>query len=86
VVNRTLSNSISSSITRLERNGYLRCEDGQCILTNNGLIRLYEIKEKYAKTKEEPIGVNKKVFQAFESLDLETRKIVLQKYYELSEN
>ena len=86
VVNKTLSNSISSAITRLERDGYLKCEDGQCILANNGIKRLHIIKEKYAKTKKEPIGVNKEVFQALLNLDPETRKTVLKKYYELSEN
>lgn len=86
VVNRTLSNSISSAITRLEQHGYLKCEYGQCSLTNNGQKRLHEIKEKYTKTKKEPIGVNKEIFQALQGLDPETRKTVLKKYYELSEN
>ncbi|WP_299983129.1 hypothetical protein [Desulfobacula sp.] len=64
VVDKTLSNSISSAITRLERNGYLKCEDGQCILTNNGFNRLQEIKGKYVKTNKEPIGLNKELIEA----------------------
>ncbi|MCG8638408.1 MAG: hypothetical protein MI862_01670 [Desulfobacterales bacterium] len=82
VVNRTLSNSISSAITRLEREGYIDCYDGECILTKKGIKKLQEITEKYAETKEEPIGLNKMVFKALESLDPETRKTVLKKYYE----
>ena len=33
VVDNTLSNSISSAVTRLEKKGYLKCWEGHCILT-----------------------------------------------------
>ena len=59
VVDRTLSNSISSAITRLEGEGYLKCDDGYCFLTNHGIERLKEIKDKYTKNDIEPIGINK---------------------------
>lgn len=78
VVDKTLSNSISSAITRLEQKGYLICEEGECILTNNGINRLVEIKEKYDKSNEEPIGAYGKAFQVLKNLDPETRKKVLE--------
>ncbi len=84
VVDKTLSNSISSAITRLEQEGYLKCDNGECILTNSGLNRLREIKDNYKENNEEAIGNNRKVFQALKSLDSETRKIVLRNYNELS--
>lgn len=61
VIDKTLSNSISSAITRLEKKGYLECEDGDCILTNHGIIRLKEIKDKYTEGDIEPIGINKTI-------------------------
>jgi len=78
VVDKTLSNSISSAITRLEKKGYLICEDGECILTKDGLNRLQEVKEKYDKNNEEPIGAYGKAFQVLNNLDPETRKKVLK--------
>ena len=78
VVDKTLSNSISSAITRLEQKGYLICEDGECILTNDGFDRLQKVKDKYDKNHEEPIGPYGKVLQALESLDPETREKVLE--------
>jgi hypothetical protein len=87
VVNKTLSNSISSAITRLERDDYIICYDGgQCTLTDSGLERLQEIKEKYSKSKEEPIGKNKEVFQIIENLSPETRREILRNYYEPSDD
>ncbi len=61
VVDKTLSNSISSAITRLEKKGYLECEDGHCILTKHGFLRLKEIKDKYTEGDIEPIGINKTI-------------------------
>ena len=78
VVDKTLSNSISSAITRLEQKGYLICENGECILTNNGLNRLQEVREKYDKNNEEPIGAYGKALQALNTLDPEIRKKVLE--------
>lgn len=78
VVDKTLNNSISSAITRLEQKGYLICEDGECILTNDGFNRLQEVKDKYDKNNEEPIGAYGKALQALKSLDPETRKKVLE--------
>jgi len=84
VVDKTLSNSMSSAITRLDQKGYLKCEDGECILTNEGVNRLQEIKDKYEKNNEVAIGKNRKVFDALKSLDPETRKTVIEKFDELS--
>ena len=78
VVDKTLSNSISSAITRLEQRGYLICEGGECFLTKDGFNRLQEVKEKYEKNNEEPIGAYGKAFQALNNLDPETRKKVLE--------
>jgi hypothetical protein len=58
VVDKTLSNSISSAITRLEQKGYLKCGDGQCLLTDDGYNRFQEIKDKYIKNNLEAIGEN----------------------------
>ncbi|MBU1194097.1 MAG: hypothetical protein KKE62_07345 [Proteobacteria bacterium] len=85
VVNKTLSNSISSAITRLEQKGYLICEDGECILTKDGFDRSREIKDKYDKKNEEPIGAYGKALQALQSIeDPEIRKKVLENMNELS--
>jgi len=68
VVDNTLSNSISSAITRLEQDGYMKREDDQCILTNTGLKRLAEIKSKYKKGNEEPIGSHAAEAKAFKAI------------------
>lgn len=79
VVNKTLSNSISSAITKLEQKGYLICEDGECFLTNDGFKRLQEIRDKYDKKNEEPIGAYGKAIQAVNCIeDPETRKRILE--------
>ncbi len=80
VVDKTLSNSISSAITRLEQKGYLRCVDGECTLTNDGFQRLQQIKDKYDKNNEEPIGAFGKAVQALDNLDPEIRKEVLENF------
>lgn len=69
VVHKTLSNSISSAITRLEQAGYVNCyEDGQCLLTNDGYKRLQEIKKRHLNNEKEPIGMNKLIVQAVKNL------------------
>lgn len=78
VVDKTLSNSISSAITRLEQKGYLECEDGECILTNDGFNRLQDVKAKYDKNNEEPIGAYAKARQALNNLEPEIRKKILE--------
>lgn len=78
VVDKTLSNSISSAFTNLEQKGYLVCEDGECILTNDGFIRLQEVKDKYDKNNTEPIGAYGKALQALKGLDPEIQKKVLK--------
>jgi len=84
VVHKTLSNSISSAITRLEQKGYLICEEGECILADDGFNRLKEVKDKYVKNNEEPIGAYGKALQALKRLDPETRKKVLESMDEFS--
>jgi hypothetical protein len=80
VVDKTLNNSISSAFTNLEQKGYLVCEDGECILTNDGFNRLQEIKSKYDKNNSEPIGAYGKALQALKSLDPEIQKNILEKF------
>jgi hypothetical protein len=84
VVDKTLSNSISSAITRLEEKGYLKCVEGGCVLTDDGLYRLQEIKDGYTQNDIEATGKNRKVFQALKNLDPETRQKVLKNFNELS--
>ena len=84
VVDNTLSNSISSAVTRLEKKGYLKCWEGHCILTDDGLNRLKEIKEKYTRNDIEATWKNRKAFQAIKNLDPETRQKVLKIFNELS--
>ena len=84
VVDRTLSNSISSAVTRLEQKGYLNCRDGECILTNEGLKRLQEIKNKYSENCVEATGKNRKIFEALKNLDPKKREKVLRNYNNLS--
>lgn len=84
VVNKTLNNSISSAITRLEQKGYLRCDYGDCTLTDAGFSRLCEITDKYVKDNEEPIGKNQIAFQALKNLDPEIRNAVIKNYKRLS--
>ncbi len=90
VVDKTLSNSISSAITRLEGEGYLKCDDGHCFLTNHGIERLKEIKDKYTKNDIEPIGINKykvevskeaeKAIEESEHLTEEQKKEILKNF------
>lgn len=80
VVDKTLCNSISSAFTKLEEKGYLVCEAGECILTNDGFNRLKEVKNKYDKNKSEPIGARGKALQALKNLDPEIRKKVLESF------
>ena len=80
VIDKTLSNSISSAITKLEDKGYLVCEDGECKLTNKGFNRLQEIKNKYDKNTSEPIGAYGKALQALKTLDPEIQKTVLENF------
>lgn len=47
-------------------------------MTNNGLNRLQEVREKYDKNNEEPIGAYGKALQALNTLDPEIRKKVLE--------
>jgi hypothetical protein len=84
VVDKTLSNSISSAITMLERNGYLICAEGDCRLTDDGFNRLQQIKDRYTENNIKAVGKNRKVFQVIENLDPETRQKVLKKFNELS--
>ena len=79
VVEKKLSNSISSAFSNLEQKGYLVCEDGECILTNDGFIRLKEVKNKYDKNNSEPIGAYGKALQALKGLDPEIQKKYFRK-------
>lgn len=81
-VNKTLSNSISSAITRLEQKGYLECEDGECILTENGFKRLQEIRDKYALSSKEAIGKNKELIEIIKNSDPEEIKKILKRLEE----
>jgi hypothetical protein len=85
VVDKTLSNSISSAITRLEGKGYLICAEGGCTLTDDGFNRLQEIKDGYTKNSKEAVGKNRKGIQAFEKLDPKTRQKILEEFNELTE-
>lgn len=84
VVNKTLSNSISSAITRTEQKGYLHCLYGECSLTDSGFIRLCEILDKYEKNNEKPIGKHQLVFQALQNLEPEIRAAVLKNFKKLT--
>lgn len=79
VVNKTLNNSISSAITRLEDNGYLKCDDGECILTNEGFNRSQEIKAKYKKGNLVPIGKTKEAFNSLSGLSENDLKDLIEK-------
>lgn len=74
VVDKTLSNSISSAITKLEQKGYLKCRDGYCLLTDNGFNRLQEIKDKDAQTDKEPIGINRENIEAIKKVEKAIKK------------
>ncbi len=78
-VKKTLSNSISSAITSLEKNGYIICDDGQCILTEKGFSRLQEIKTKYDEKKKVPIGKTKEMIKALQNCSIDEVERLLQK-------
>jgi len=84
VVNKTLNNSISSAVTRIEQKGYLHCLYGECSLTDSGFSRLCEIMSKYEKNNEQPIGKYQLAFQALKNLDFETRATVLKNFKEMT--
>lgn len=79
VVNKTLNNSISSAITRLEEKKYLNCEAGECILTNKGFNRLQEIKAKYEEGNRVPIGKIKEAFNSLSNLSENDLKDLIEK-------
>jgi len=78
-VKKTLNNSISSAITRLEDKGYVKCEDGYCTLTSEGFNRLKEIKYKYKKSDRKPIGKTKEFTDAFKNLSADEQKKLIEK-------
>jgi hypothetical protein len=82
VVNKTLSNSISSAVTRTEQKGYLHCLYGECSLTDSGFSRLCEIRDKYEKNNEKPIGKYQLAFQALQNLKPEIRAAILKNFKE----
>ena len=77
-VNKTLDKSISSAITRLENKGYLKCDDGQCILTNEGFDRLQEIKAKYEEGNRVTIGKTKEITEVLKNLSTDEQKRIME--------
>ena len=84
VVNKTLNNSISSAVTKIEQKDYLHSLYGECSLTDSGFSRLCEIMGKYEKNNEQPIGKYQLAFQALKNLDSETRAAVLKNFKEMT--
>lgn len=67
-VSKTLTNSISSAITRIKKAGYITCSDSQCALTKSGYNRLVEIRTKFNKASRVPVGKTKKVADIIDTL------------------
>lgn len=67
-VSKTLENSISSAITRIDRADFIHCLDHQCKLTKTGSERLIEIRAKYAEASQVPVGKTKKLHDNIEAL------------------
>jgi len=67
-VNKTLENSISSTITRAMQDNYIDCSDGDCFLTKKGIARLKEIIFKSASAKQAPVGKTKDITDTLNSL------------------